>query len=81
MTHRTRARYTDGTPVSEGDRIRYRQAPGGLVPRSSAWRYGYAEKLARPYSDSPNELYLHCIDYRWYYLVGHEIERVSDSEV
>lgn len=27
--------YTDGSPVREGDRIRYHQAPGGLLPPPS----------------------------------------------
>lgn len=34
--------YTDGTPVSPGDRIRYQQAPGGLLPPGETWRYGVA---------------------------------------
>ena len=48
--NRTRiATYTDGTPVREGDRIRYQQTPGGLIPASGEWTYGIAAK--RPYSD------------------------------
>lgn len=45
------ALYTDGTPVQEGDRVRYHQAPGGLMaPPSDArgnviWHYGIAAKF------------------------------------
>lgn len=38
------ARYTDGTPVEEGDSIRYHQAPGGILPASTEWKYGTARK-------------------------------------
>lgn len=46
------ARYTDGTPVEEGDRIRYRQAPGGILPASGGWTYG----VARKYPHAPEQL-------------------------
>ena len=39
------ARYTDGTIVHEGDSIRYRQTPGGLLPASGEWTYGTAQKF------------------------------------
>lgn len=44
-TERTRIpTYTDGTEVKEGDRIRYRQTPGGLLPASPEWTEGIAAK-------------------------------------
>ncbi len=36
--------YTDGTVVVEGDSIRYRQRPGGVLPASENWTYGVAAK-------------------------------------
>lgn len=39
------AEYTDGTPVGEGDSIRYHQAPGGMLPASTEWTYGTARKF------------------------------------
>ena len=46
------ATYTDGTPVQQGDSIRYHQAPGGLLPHGD-WDYGTAEfyppQQAKPY--------------------------------
>lgn len=44
-TDRRTARYTDGTPVREGDRIRYRQTPGGILPASPEWKRGTARKF------------------------------------
>lgn len=44
MTYRT-AKYTDDTPVQEGDKIRFKQAPGGILPASDEWVYGTAEKF------------------------------------
>ncbi len=35
------ALYTDGTPVQPGDKIRYRQQPGGLLPAGD-WKEGIA---------------------------------------
>ena len=45
-----RARYTDGSLVMEGDRIRYHQALGGLMSpdvdaNGSMWKYGTAVLL------------------------------------
>lgn len=39
--------YTDSTEVKEGDKIRYRQAPGGLLPASPEWTYGVATTYPR----------------------------------
>lgn len=45
------ALYTDGTPVQEGDRVRYHQHPGGMMaPESNSdgtvkWHTGFAVKL------------------------------------
>lgn len=52
-----RPEYADGTPVSEGDRIRYHQALGGLMaPGSDAdgniWNYGTAVKIP-DYANDP----------------------------
>lgn len=38
------ARYRDGSPVREGDKIRYHQAPGGMLPHGD-WQYGVAVHL------------------------------------
>ena len=65
--------YVDGTLVHEGDNIRYRQAPGGLLPASRAWTDGTASRLDRE-PDDPH-LYLKDEAGRFYYLIGHEIER------
>jgi hypothetical protein len=41
---RRKVTYTDGTPVKPGDRIRYHQAPGGLLETHNTgnWTYGTA---------------------------------------
>lgn len=47
------ARYTDGAPVIEGDRVRYHQMPGGLMAPQrfwtsdgwAIWREGIAAKF------------------------------------
>ena len=58
--------YTDGTPVKIGDRIRYRQQPGGLLPAGD-WKEGVAaippwylepEKRARMIAFNEREGYL-----------------------
>lgn len=67
--------YADGAPVREGDLIRRRQAPGGLLPRSESWRYGEAVRLP---DGCERELYLQDDgDGRFYHIYGHEIERVA----
>ena len=43
------AKYTDGSTVQEGDHIRFKQAPGGILPVDSEWKYGVAKM--KPYSD------------------------------
>lgn len=91
---RTRiATYIDGSEVKEGDKIRYRQAPGGLLASSGEWRYGVAfkrpivpEELARirAFNEKqgyvlldPDELYLKEGN-RLYYIVGHQVEKVDN---
>jgi hypothetical protein len=55
------ALYTDGTPVQEGDRVRYHQCPGGLLPPESnpdgtiKWHIGTAAKYP-PYVERREEL-------------------------
>lgn len=63
--------YADGTVVRVGDKIRYRQAPGGVLPRSEAWTYGTAV-----ISPADGEVVLRAADGRLYNLFGHEIERL-----
>lgn len=83
------ATYTDGTEVQEGDRIRYRQAPGGLLPASPDWCEGVAGKM-REFVESPDrareatsngidveELMLICDDGSRRSIVGHIVERVQ----
>jgi hypothetical protein len=63
--------YADGEVVREGDKIRYRQAPGGMLPRSEAWTYGTAVA-----SFDDGGIVLRAADDRRYNLLGHEIERL-----
>lgn len=75
-------RYTDGTAVRVGDRIRYHQAPGGLMaPASDAdgyvWTYGVAVALGPEYGSRPNELHLEAANGRRYGIYGHVIERAD----
>jgi hypothetical protein len=77
------ARYTDGTLVRHGDKIRYHQAPGGLLPPGAGadgdiWNYGTAVEVADgeviievergPYAGPWNRCNLH----------GHVIERWAE---
>lgn len=48
------AKYTDGKPVREGDPIRYRQQPGGLLPAGD-WVYGVAS-LFPPHQERREQL-------------------------
>lgn len=66
-------RYTDGTQVTAGDRVRYRQAPGGILPPSTEWRYGTAVVS----DHCSGTLVLAADDGRRYNLLGHIIERVE----
>lgn len=68
--------YTDGTPVQEGDRIRYHQAPGGLMAHGD-WRYGVAVRLPVPHVDSWELVLRGNDDGRHYGLYGHVIETVT----
>lgn len=65
-------RYEDGSPVREGDKIRYRQAPGGLMARDPEWKHGTAVSLTD--YGCERELYL-AHDGRHYLIYSHEIER------
>jgi hypothetical protein len=67
-----RARYTDGAYVQEGDLIRYRQAPGGVLPASPRWDYGVA---ARASWEDSGELYLRNDEGRLFHIFGHVVER------
>lgn len=85
--------YTDGTRVREGDRVRYRQAPGGLLPPPSdadgkaLWQEGVAVKFPhgqRGYERSaarggvdPDELHLLADNGRHYRMAPHIIERLD----
>jgi len=66
-------RYYDGTELAAGDRVRYRQAPGGILPASPEWTYGTAEVS----NHCQGTLDLAGDDGRRYHLLGHIIERVS----
>ncbi len=66
--------YTDGSHVKEGDKIRYRQATGGLLPAPREWTHGIA--VPHPTSiNGPHTLLLEREDGRRFYLHGHIIER------
>lgn len=71
--------YTDGTRVREGDRIRYHQAPGGLMAHGD-WRYGIAAHLPDDHQNRRfpvSELHLLADDGRHYGLYSHVIERAT----
>lgn len=69
-------RYVDGTEVSAGDAVRFRQAPGGILPPSPDWRYGRAVVS----DHCSGTLDLAATDGRFYNLLGHIIERASVEE-
>ena len=69
---RRRARYTDGSLVKDGDRIRSVQAPGGILPPDGP-KTGIAAYLDTGYGD-PFELYLYDGEHYWN-LFGHVTER------
>lgn len=64
--------YTDGSLVKQGDRIRYHQAPGGILAHGK-WQYGTAEHLEHA---GDVELFL-CSGGRYYNLYSHVVERVD----
>ena len=70
--------YTDGTPVQAGDRIRYHQAPGGMLPHGD-WVYGVAPHLPEEQryrrGFAIDELYLLTDNGRMLGLASHVIER------
>lgn len=65
-------RYTDGSEVNAGDAVRYRQAPGGILPASPEWKHGRAVVS----DHCSGTLDLDATDGRKYHLLGHIIERV-----
>lgn len=78
-------RYQGGGEVQAGDRVRYRQAAGGALPRSGRWTIGTVianpdgqdpEQRERMLSVgmNPDEITLLGDDGRKYHLNGHEIE-------
>lgn len=82
------ARYSDDdTPVQEGDRIRYHQAPGGLMSppmhfrngEFTPWTEGVAVLSERPIFGK-HEIVLKDAAGRHYGLVGHVIERLEKTE-
>lgn len=81
------AHYTDGTPVKEGDRIRYHQAPGGILPPPMHYRNGeltpWREGVATMSSHrifGEYELVLEDEQGHQYGIVGHVIERLSATK-
>lgn len=84
------ATYTDGTNVKAGDRIRYRQAPGGVLPPSRDWKHGVAAvfppyqkpetaEIMRKFGMDPDELCLRTSEGRYFDIGGHEVERDGES--
>lgn len=79
------ARYSDdGTPVQEGDRIRYHQAPGGLMSPPMYFRKGEFTRwtegvavLSPRLIFGEREIVLKDEEGRHHGLVGHVIERWS----
>lgn len=85
-------RYTDGTEVREGDRVRSHQAPGGMMSPATdingnvIFKYGTAgvidmtqEKFDRAVARgaAPGTLKLFGDDGFTYNLLGHVIERIE----
>lgn len=64
--------YTDGSLVKQGDKIRFHQAPGGIMAHGD-WQYGTAEYLAHR---GDVELFLYSGG-RYYNLYSHVVERVE----
>lgn len=79
-------KYTDGSPVQIGDRARYHQAPGGLLPRGSIngdiWNYGTIVRVEDNWGDDHWYPDIHLkVDTGPYAgstcgLLGHVIERL-----
>jgi hypothetical protein len=71
------ATYTDGSPVIKGDRIRYRQQPGGILPASMEWKKGVASKC--PW-DKSGTLYLKRTEpsgrEAYYHIFSHIVEKL-----
>lgn len=84
------ARYGDGTPVQEGDHIRYHQAPGGLMSppmhfrngEFTPWTEGVAVMIERPTQSifGKHEIVLEDEAGRRYGLVSHVIERLPQTK-
>lgn len=69
--------YMDGTPVKPGDRIRYQQASGGLLPPGETWRYGIAVVASDEHTWPGRRptLLMQADEGGLYNIVGHIIER------
>ncbi|MFZ2242788.1 MAG: hypothetical protein WAV90_25090 [Gordonia amarae] len=85
--HRWIAAYTDGTLVRAGDRIRYRQQPGGLMGAYPQWREGVASRHPKYRDDAArreaiacgldvDELVLLDANGNTYTIAGHIVERL-----
>jgi hypothetical protein len=73
-------RYSDDrTPVLAGDHIRYRQAPGGILPASPTMTAGIA--VTPKNGGRPGELYLQAPNGVAYGIFGHIIERDADAQL
>lgn len=80
--------YTDGTPVQEGDRIRYHQAPGGILAPPmhfrngewTPWREGTAAR-SRFTIFGEHELVLEDESGSQYGITGHVIERLEQNTI
>lgn len=77
--------HRDGSTITEGERIRYKQKPGGFLPPNREWTYGTARKYvvpewmkdyAHPHQD-PDELYLFTDDGDCLRVAHHLVERVA----
>lgn len=72
--------YTDGSPVQHGDRIRYHQAPGGLMPHGD-WEYGTAVSQPHDRYEGVSEMtMLNDATGRHHNLYGHVIERAPGGK-
>lgn len=77
------ALYTDNTPVVEGDRIRAKQQPGGLLP-PGGWREGIAVPFPNHVENAEavsgagmDPFELHLFDGKGYmHIAPHIIERL-----
>lgn len=66
--------YTDGTQVQDGDKARYHQAPGGLLPHGD-WKYGVIVAMPAPHPGATEYVLKDDENGRLYNLYSHVIER------